>query len=44
MYGEPELLGPQDVLMLHCFESVDIPLWEVFEVEKVKPDEKVKNA
>lgn len=37
MYGKPELLGTQDVLTLHCFENVDIPLWEVFEVEKVKP-------
>jgi Uma2 family endonuclease len=44
MYGEPELLGPQDVLMLHCLENVDIPLWEVFEVEKVKPEGKMKNS
>jgi hypothetical protein len=31
-------------LTLHCFENVDIPLWEVFEVEKVKPEEKRKNS
>ncbi|ODS34638.1 MAG: hypothetical protein SCARUB_00218 [Candidatus Scalindua rubra] len=37
-YGKPELLGSQDVLTLHCLERVDIPLWEVFEVEKVKPE------
>lgn len=42
-YGEPELLGPQDVLMLHCLENVDITLWDVFEVEKAKPEGKVKN-
>jgi len=34
MYGGPELLGPQNTLLLHCIENVDIPLWEVFDVEK----------
>ena len=34
VYGDSELLGPQDTLLLYCIENVDIPLWEVFDVEK----------
>ncbi len=34
MYGESELLGPQDVLLLHSIESIEVPLWEIFDVEK----------
>ncbi|MBI3814523.1 MAG: Uma2 family endonuclease, partial [Nitrospinae bacterium] len=44
-YGGSEVFGPQEVLRLFSFpletcgdrlEGIDIPLWEVFEVEKVQ--------
>ena len=31
-----EIFGPQEVLQLRSLEEIDIPLWEVFELEKVK--------
>jgi Uma2 family endonuclease len=34
-YGEPEIFGPQEVLPLHSLEAIEVPLWEVFEVERV---------
>ena len=32
-YGEPALFGPREVMPLKSLEGMDIPLWEVFEVE-----------
>lgn len=35
LYGGSEVFGPQEVLKLQSLEEIDIPLWEVFEVEKI---------
>lgn len=35
-YKGPDVFGPQETLRLHSLEELDIPLWEVFEVEKQK--------
>jgi Uma2 family endonuclease len=35
-YGGSEVFGPQEVLKLSSLEEIDIPLWEVFELEKEK--------
>ncbi len=32
-YGESEIFGPQEVLSLKSLEGIDVPLWEIFEVE-----------
>jgi len=34
-YGESEIFGPQEVLSLGSLEGLSVPLWEVFEVEKL---------
>jgi len=34
LYGKGEIFGPEEVLPLASMEGVEIPLWEVFEVEK----------
>lgn len=33
-YGESEVFGPQEALPLNSLENIEIPLWEVFEVER----------
>ncbi len=32
-YKEPDILGTQEILKLCSLEGIDIPLWEVFEIE-----------
>jgi len=32
-YGESGIFGPQEVLSLKSLKGIDVPLWEVFEVE-----------
>jgi Uma2 family endonuclease len=36
LYGKGEIFGPMEVLPLVGLEGIEIPLWEVFEVEKPK--------
>ncbi len=33
-YAEPDIFGAEEVFTSGIFEGVDIPLWEVFEIEK----------
>ncbi|MBI4746005.1 MAG: Uma2 family endonuclease [Deltaproteobacteria bacterium] len=33
LYGVPDIFGPQEILPLNSLEGIEIPLWEVFEVE-----------
>lgn len=40
VYGVPEIFGSQEVLSLKSLEGMEIPLWEVFEVEPPKMDQK----
>jgi Uma2 family endonuclease len=35
-YGVPEIFAPQEVLPLKSLEGIEVPLWEVFEVEGPK--------
>lgn len=37
-YGVPEVFGPTEVLQLHALEGLELPLWEVFEVEAPQTD------
>lgn len=39
-FKEPDILGPEDVLVLHALEGIEIPLWEIFEVEPPEGVEK----
>lgn len=39
-YGIPDIFGPQEVLPLASLEGIELPLWEVFEVEGPKAVEK----
>ena len=36
LYGKEEVFGPKEVLRLASLEGIEIPLWEVFEVEGPK--------
>ena len=36
-YGGAEIFGPQEILSLKSMEGIDIPLWEVFEVDREEP-------
>ncbi len=33
-YSEPDIFGPEEVFISSALEGVEIPLWEVFEIEK----------
>lgn len=39
-YKESGILGAEEVLKLSSLEGVEIPMWEVFEVEPPKPEKK----
>lgn len=41
-YGEPDILGPREVLSVTVLEGIDIALWEVFGVEPPEAMEPVK--
>ncbi len=34
-YGLPDIFGPKEVMKLKAFEEIEIPLWEVFETERL---------
>lgn len=33
-YSEPEIFGPDEVFTSKAFDGLEIPLWEIFEIEK----------
>ena len=39
LYGKGEIFGPMEVLPVVALERIEIPLWEVFEVEKPREEE-----
>ena len=40
VYGKGEIFGPKEVLPLVSLKGIEIPLWEIFEVEEPKDQEK----
>ena len=40
-YGEPEILGPREVLFLAVLEGVEIALWEVFDAEPPEASDQI---
>ena len=40
LYVKSEIFGPKEVLPLVSLKEIEIPLWELFEVEKPKDQEK----
>ena len=40
LYEKSEIFGPKEVLPLVSLKEIEIPLWEIFEVEEPKDQEK----